>query len=159
MFEIEVMTKNQIRHVKPKVPYAIISIADLSEDFVPMPVQDENLVGSLQIAFGDIYAKASKSYYKLFDRYDARKIWDFVESVEDKIKLLLVHCDGGTSRSPAVAAAISKVYTGHCSIYFDLYSPNAHVYSTMLREFCNVNENEDITIPVKPFKKFFPIYN
>jgi len=124
-----------------------------------MPLQDNNLVGSLQIAFGDIYRKTFDCPHKLFDRSDARKIWNFVESVESRIRLLIVHCDGGTSRSPAVAAAISKVYTGHCSMYFDMYSPNSHVYSTMLEEFGNVEESDSGVVLVKPQLKYAPTYN
>jgi len=42
--------------------------------------------------------------------------------------MLLIHCDVGLSRSPAVAAALSRTYYGYDGPWFELDFPNHLVY-------------------------------
>jgi predicted protein tyrosine phosphatase len=46
----------------------------------------------------------------------------------------MVHCEAGTSRSPAVAAAISRIYYGDDGEFLlpHLYQPNMHVFRQKL---------------------------
>lgn len=39
-----------------------------------------------------------------------KQIADFVKQVADKVELLVVHCDAGISRSPAVASVVCEKY-------------------------------------------------
>jgi predicted protein tyrosine phosphatase len=59
---------------------------------------------------------------------------DFVKQTWDGIEVLLVHCEEGNSRSPAVAAAISRIYLEDDRMYFlpHMYWPNRHVYNVLL---------------------------
>lgn len=69
---------------------------------------------------------------------DAQMIKSFVGRHKDK--LIIVHCDGGISRSAGIAAALLKFYNGDDSEIFDngRYRPNMLCYRTML----NVLEEE-----------------
>lgn len=112
-------------------PWACISIGCEPGDWPK--INKCQLVGWLQIAFADI-DKPSEG--KILCNADhAKRIWDFVESVWDRIDLLLIHCLAGTCRSPAVAAAIAKAEYGDDSLYFRLHTPNMLVYRTMLEEY------------------------
>ena len=72
--------------------------------------------------------------YQIFTEDMAQEIWDFVSiwwPGHERL-LLIIHCDAGLSRSPAIAAAISKRYTGDDSHYFKRYLPNSLVYRIMM---------------------------
>ena len=61
-------------------------------------------------------------------------ILDFAQRYWPVVDLLLVHCEAGTSRSPAVAAALSRIYLGHDGEFLlpHLYQPNRLVLDTLL---------------------------
>lgn len=71
----------------------------------------------------------------VFGQQEAIDVLNFVAKYADQAEYLIVHCDAGFSRSPAVAAAISKIYNGEDHEYFKRYSPNQKVYSEILRAF------------------------
>lgn len=48
---------------------------------------------------------------------------------------MVLHCDAGMSRSPGVAAALSKVLVGDDSQFFKRYRPNMRVYRTLLERY------------------------
>ncbi|NLF69520.1 MAG: hypothetical protein GX575_10755 [Candidatus Anammoximicrobium sp.] len=62
----------------------------------------------------------------------AAEILDFVANVWDKVEVLLIHCDVGLSRSPAVAAALSRIYYGDDGPWFELDFPNRLVYEVLV---------------------------
>ncbi len=64
---------------------------------------------------------------------DAEKVRGFVMQ-DPQPDLLLVHCDGGISRSAGVAAAIMKYLTGSDEEIFvsRMYRPNMHCYRMTL---------------------------
>jgi len=72
----------------------------------------------------------------LFDETHARKIWNFVDSIINEYdqKTIVVQCDGGVSRSSAVAAALKYVLTGSDRDIFNdpRYIPNSRVYRMMM---------------------------
>jgi predicted protein tyrosine phosphatase len=63
----------------------------------------------------------------------ANAIWDFVDEHCSEVQTLIVHCNAGHSRSPAVAAAICKVLGGKDRRFFRGKEPNMHVYGLMVR--------------------------
>lgn len=73
----------------------------------------------------------------IFTVQQANTIIDFVEQWKDSIKLVVVHCEAGISRSAGVAAAISKVLTGSDEKIFNSkwHIPNMYVYRTILEEW------------------------
>ncbi len=68
----------------------------------------------------------------LMNEGHARAIRKFVEQWREMAETIVVHCEQGMSRSPAVAAAISKFLDGDGSQFFDEYVPNRYVYDLMI---------------------------
>ena len=84
-----------------KVPTAIISITDVFELEANIPNQ-LNLVDCLRLKFEDVFEDESGAMCQA----DADDIAEFLSNTE--FEELWIHCEGGVSRSAAVAAAISK---------------------------------------------------
>jgi predicted protein tyrosine phosphatase len=139
MPQIIVLPRDEAQHFQYDGPWAAISIATYPKEFIQL--RTENRVALLQLAFMDIDRPLSPTSKhandpdtKFFDQEQAQKIINFAKSVWDKIDVLLVHCEAGVSRSPAVAAALSVIFNGPRSdnTYFKQYIPNRHVYKTIL---------------------------
>ena len=115
------------------VPTMIISISDTD---TPIPnilaehkKENPNIVYVEFLQFDDIDC-AEDDAVVIVDAFE--KYWGAVEQI-------IVHCDAGYSRSPAVAAAIVKAMGESDEVYFSSgeYCPNRHVYRTLLNEFSN----------------------
>jgi predicted protein tyrosine phosphatase len=121
----------------PEFPWAVISIKN--PDMSPLEFPTANCLGVLALDFDDADRQPDQSpmarestKYTLFTAEMAEKVWDFVEGVWDKADVLLIHCNHGMSRSPAVAAAIAKTKHGDDQEWFRRKSPNRLVYRLML---------------------------
>ena len=128
--DIVVQSFGGARDFKSDVPWACISI--VSEEGTWPVISAANRVALLQLAFADaIYPTDA---LVLFEEDHAHRILDFVKTVWDRIDLLMVHCEAGISRSPAIAAAVSRIYYGDDApfVLSHLYEPNPLVYRTML---------------------------
>ncbi len=108
-------------------PWVAISIRNPAEPRVRFT--GANFAGSLDLAF-EHKARPFKDYI-IFDDDMADRVWDFTEA--HKHALVLVHCTRGLYRSPAIAAALCKVWTGDDEEWFRTKTPNAHVYDCMIR--------------------------
>jgi predicted protein tyrosine phosphatase len=130
--QIIVQSANKARHFESTVPWACISIAS-EEDEWP-DISEANRVGLLQLAFADMRFPDEASQNKMFCEEHAHKILSFVKEVWDRVEVLLVHCEAGMCRSPAVAAAISRIYFGEDKPFFlpNLYEPNPAVYRILM---------------------------
>lgn len=109
-------------------PWAAISISS-SNDFPALDAQ--NRVGLLRLVFEDT-TQAGKP--ESFNAIQATEILDFVELVWDEAEVLLIHCDVGLSRSPAVAAALSRIYYNDDGQWFNSDFPNRLVYQLLVDE-------------------------
>jgi len=114
-----------------QVPWACISI--VTEEGCWPAIHEANRLGLMQLAFADVTA-GQEPEPKAFTEAHAHKILDFVKELWDRIELLLVHCEEGNSRAPAVAAALSRIYFGEDRMYFlpHMYWPNRSVYEMLL---------------------------
>ena len=114
-----------------EMPWACISI--VTEENSWPKISEANRVGLLQLAFADI-AAAEGDEKRAFNEDHAHRILDFVKEVWDRIDVLMVHCEEGNSRGPAVAAAISRFHLGEDEIYVlpYMYWPNRLVYRILL---------------------------
>ena len=134
--EIVVLPKRAVPGIDTPLSWAMISIATKYD----WPEFDEkNCVKATRLSFEDKDPSAyllkddPNNPMKLFTEKQANMVIDFVEEVKDKIEMLVVHCEAGISRSPAVAGAISKVLFGDDSAFFKgPYKPNMHVYRTII---------------------------
>lgn len=67
----------------------------------------------------------------LMNEDHAKLIWQFVKRWQETVETVVVHCEQGMSRSPAVAAAICNFRDGDGSHFFQEYMPNRYVYDLM----------------------------
>lgn len=66
---------------------------------------------------------------------DAGCIVDALLQYVDEVSQIIVHCDAGYSRSPAVAAALAKALGKSDEEFFGHdYYINKHVYTTFLKQ-------------------------
>ena len=119
------------------------SYSPQNEDSVVISIGDVESVYHDSI-FPSIYNKIRSVLPLKFDdvdggkncitKEDAQMIKSFIERHKDK--LIIVHCDGGVSRSAGIAAALMKYYNGDDTPIFDnpKYYPNMLCYRTMLNK-------------------------
>lgn len=134
---ILVLGTNKIHLMVTSRHWAVIQIATGEEGWAELP-NKANLVDRLRLNFADLdhdyeekYALREQS--ALFDEAHAERILDFYTGIRKRISYLLVQCHLGYSRSPAVAAALSKIFYGSDSQWFgEKYCPNMRVYRTII---------------------------
>ena len=129
---IVVRSKEKAKSFESLNNWAAISVSSKPDEF---PVLNTiKRMGLLQLCFDDIqFDHKIPMGLKLFDKKLAYDIIEFVDMHKDNIETLLIHCEAGLSRSPAIAAAIAYKYKiGSPEYYFEKYMPNTLVYKTLL---------------------------
>jgi predicted protein tyrosine phosphatase len=122
----EVRSARNAEFFRSDRPWAAISIA--SRHGHPV-LSEANRVGLLRLVFDDItQADTPQSFTPAL----AAEILDFVASLWDQAEAFLIHCDVGLSRSPAVAAALSRIYCGGKNLAYRI-GPRSGVYSSSSR--------------------------
>jgi predicted protein tyrosine phosphatase len=115
--------------------YIVISIHDTYSP--PARVKKQSgLRGLIQLAFDDAEPTDGAELaaaLTLMTAEQADQIWKFFEQHKGEVGSVLVHCEAGVSRSPAVAAALCKGTGGDDRKFFRRYQPNMHVYRLMLQ--------------------------
>ena len=112
--------------------WAVISIATIPNNW-PTIEANENFKGVLRLTFADI-----DSRYKdlvMFSEDHAEEIIGFVDALKDDLDVLIVHCEAGLSRSPAVAAALHHEIYGNDGPFFKSHYPNRFVYRTLMNAY------------------------
>jgi predicted protein tyrosine phosphatase len=111
-------------------PYVMISISCVN-DAATIPHR-EHCKDILRLEFDDVDRPIEGMNVSLFNKEHANKILDFFEKWENKVAWMIVHCDAGLSRSPAVAAALTRVQHRFDYDFWKRYLPNSRVYSILL---------------------------
>jgi predicted protein tyrosine phosphatase len=132
--DIFVYSRSALDAVRPhEVPHVIISITSSPDDVARLRL-NKKCRGVLRLSFPD--AEAPSALYAeaiLFSREHAMNVWTFVQQHLPETQRIIVHCDAGVSRSPAVAAALARVLNDDDSEFFGgRYRPNMRVYRTLL---------------------------
>jgi len=131
--DLFVYSRRALEAVQPhEVPHVIISITSGPEDVARLRRNDQ-CQGVLRLWFPDADT-ASEEFPEaiLFSPDHAREIWDFVLRHRE-VDRIVVHCDAGVSRSPAVAAALARILKDDDAEYFaGRYRPNTRVYRMLL---------------------------
>ena len=130
----EVRSARNAEFFRSDRPWAAISITSGHEHPV---LSETNRVGLLRLVFDDI---TQPDLPQSFTPALATEILDFVASVWDKAGAFLIHCDVGLSRSPAVAAALSRIYYGDDGPWFELDFPNRLVYDVLVETHAQRSE-------------------
>jgi predicted protein tyrosine phosphatase len=114
--------------------YILISIRDPDKRKVRAPKQS-GLRDILHLAFHDAEPAGNMALpdnITLMTEKHARQVWSFVKKWEKRIGAVVVQCEQGMSRSPAVAAALCKRLGGDESRFFKRYQPNLYVCRLMV---------------------------
>lgn len=116
-----------------EVPHIVISITSGPEDVARLRT-NALCRGILRLSFPDAEsASENLSERELFSADQATQIWDFVLAHRHDVERIVLHCDAGISRSPAVAAALARALGGDDAEYFSgKYRPNMRVYRLLL---------------------------
>lgn len=125
------------------VPHIIISVHTPGDKPVKLKTNDKTL-DELHMCFYDL---SSDSYDEhewldktlLFNATHADEILAFVR-MNPSADAIIVHCDAGLSRSPAIAGALSKIMNNDDTVYFKKYHPNTRVYKTILKTYYDQQE-------------------
>lgn len=138
---IVVFNRAQVEATPVEGKIAYISLKDSDQADAHLP-SEANSIGVLRLAFDDVLDDADKGRdITVFSKPHAEQILDFWDSVKDNIDTLVVHCNGGQCRSPAVAAAIERIETGQDDRWFKTKRPNILVYRGILEEWHNRQDN------------------
>lgn len=115
-------------------PYILISIHNPSDKPIKLNY-DQNCVSTLVLSFADAEngSFGGAKFENVFTDDQANQIADFIIKYINQIKLLVVNCQAGMSRSAGAGAAISKVINGEDQLFFDYYRPNSTVRSKVYR--------------------------
>ena len=136
--EIHVCDREGIeRGIRVCTDYVVISIRDPDKPRAKVKPQC-GLRDVLFLAFHDAEPSANfelPSEVKLISPAEADEIRDFVRKHEPTVGSIVVHCEQGMSRSPAVAAAISDALGLDGRRFWQLYTPNTFVYHTVADAF------------------------
>lgn len=148
--EITVLCRRLAKEFTSDVPWAAISVSTYQDEFPKLNLCQR--VGLLQLCFADI-DELDRWAEDGFDRdpeltpfsyRQAQEVWCFMASVKGKAQRLLVHCEAGVSRSPAIAAAISECLFGVKHVTPGS-RPNLRVYNKLMVAFTN-----NVTPPAPP---------
>lgn len=110
---------------------AMISITDPDKPDNDIKIDENNVAFLLRCKFGDV---VDPNNSESISKKQAEEIAAFVKEHKNEVTQIIVHCEGGVSRSSGVAAAIQKYMTGDDSEIFDSfkYRPNILCYRRVL---------------------------
>jgi predicted protein tyrosine phosphatase len=115
VLEVFVGSESLIETLTFNKPYIQISIRSYYRGEIKAELPDDpNRKGLLFIQFDDC-TERERHVAKPITKQEARRIWGFIEQhkpeiLDGSIELLVVNCEAGVSRSPAVAAAILESF-------------------------------------------------
>ena len=123
------------------IPTIIISITDpnsLDNTFA----NNTNIIDVLRLKFFDVDFDEPGH----IEKEDAEKIIEFINKYINKIDQIIVHCEGGVSRSSGVCAAIMKIIDGNDWAIFNnsKYVPNRACYHTILTSYFGGYDEKEV---------------
>jgi predicted protein tyrosine phosphatase len=124
------------RGIRVRTSYVVISIRDPGKPKPRIP-KPSGFRAVLYLAFHDAEPSETLALPEnivLMTKGQARKVWKFVRRWEGQVGSIVVHCEQGMSRSPAVAAAICRALGGDHQYFFDEYQPNQYIFQLMNSE-------------------------
>jgi len=132
-----VVSREEIEHgLLVRQPHVIISISD-PRSRTPRIRETGLCRGILRLRFHDAEPVENFTFpenIRIMTPKHAKAVWRFVLQHVAEISTIVVHCEQGMSRSPAVAAAICLGLGQDNSRFFEEFQPNQHVYRLVLAE-------------------------
>ena len=117
-----------------RTSYVIISITDPDKRPAKIP-RATGFRAILRLQFHDAVPVTDftlPSEIVLMTTDHAEATWQFVQRWCNEVETIVVHCEQGMSRSPAVAAAICQVLGGDGRQFFREYVPNRYIYELLM---------------------------
>lgn len=128
---IQILSQNLAESTVHNVPYAVISITNSLQHNNPKIPKNPNRKGVLKLEFADV----EEGKYAFTDE-QADQVVKFVEEqMKNEIKILVLHCTMGMSRSAGVGAAISKALNDQDELFYRYYRPNSICFRKTLDAF------------------------
>jgi hypothetical protein len=105
-------------------------------------VLDENWANVLRLTFSDAYPgdlytpeREGAENVVLFNKEHAEKIIEFLDTIHNSVDYLVMHCNAGVSRSPAVLDFVGDAY-GY-QVCSNTNFANRHVYNQLMSTYMN----------------------
>lgn len=127
-----------------KSSYVVISIHDPNTE-PPRVRQQPGFRAKLVLCFDDaeeIPDGCEPGEIVLMSHEQAEEIRTFIEAHRSQVGTVVLHCEAGMSRSPAVAAALCRAFGDDDHLYWQEYQPNRHVYRLVTEVFKCGKRNE-----------------
>ena len=136
--KIHVFTREQIETgIQIKPAYVVISIRNAGESRAKVKKQP-GLRDVLYLAFSGIdpaHGAQLRRKIKYFTPAQANKICAFVHRHKADVGAFVVHCEKGTARSPAVAAAISDTLGLDSKRFWRTHTPSEYIHKILSSAF------------------------
>lgn len=113
---------------------AIVSITCLDDSLPKFNMNNENILGILELHFNDIERQYKD--YQIPKKEDFKELKQFIDNHKNIVDEIVVHCHAGISRSSATASAICRYLNVDDSFIWDsyMYHPNRLVFRLALEE-------------------------
>lgn len=108
--EFVICNRENAPFIKPELPYLRISFLNPESSHLEITENPNSFIAGVQLKFDD--ADIAAPNIILFDRVHARRILWLIETNKQKVKVVVVNCEAGLSRSAGCAAALSYIYCG-----------------------------------------------
>jgi predicted protein tyrosine phosphatase len=130
------MSRSDAEHLPPLPGVAVISIT--APEKAPATLGEFSHILRLSFAdvdflFKDITNRATKKHQEVFTSVHAAAVKSFVQTLPTEIASIVVHCEGGFSRSCAIALALNQIY-GYKVDHHQMANANPSIVKTMLAE-------------------------
>lgn len=136
--EIVIADRKVIEKLNPEIPYIVIGSTDPHKS-KPEIVKNKWYIADLRLYYLDILEEDALRYSpgSLFGLDQARLTINFYNRHKAKAELCICQCDGGVSRSSAMAAFFLSISGQNPAQIFcnERYAPNSHVYNLLHRVY------------------------
>lgn len=123
--KILILPKKSAQLFEYDKPWACISVSD-SYAYFDADLKNPHHV--LRLRFDDTEFDVDNPTNHPISLEQVKQIEEFAADVWNKVDLMMIHCNAGWSRSPAIGRMLSLKYQPEFEKYFDLlYSPNVLV--------------------------------
>ena len=132
-----VLSRQQVMEYILDIPHVCISVRDPGSVKAKLP-ENTSRLDSLYLEFDDLDFEPDRVLFDektprravMFKETEARKILEFYNKWD--VRIFIINCEAGISRSAAIAAALSKISGYDDSLFFKKYHPNRLVYRKIL---------------------------
>lgn len=141
--DLQVLNRTLAESVGHTSPHAVISITDPTAPDCDLQGDAKNRVDVLRLKFHDVDAEGTNCLCMTQEQAD--RIAGFVAEMAGSrsVRLFVIHCEAGYSRSAGVAAAISRALNDVDAPFFDYFQPNFLVYTRVLDAFDRLKSDDD----------------